>query len=123
MAKKKSDQPTMKKLPAVREAVKTLGVEASLADVRKWVKDKYNLEMTDATLQNYVSAARKEVREQTGKPPARAPRKQAMPAAARSSTGNGAGLGVDQVVEAITVLKGLVQKLGKENVAKLVEAL
>jgi hypothetical protein len=123
MAKKKSDQPQMKKLPAVREAVKTLGVEASLADVRKWVKDKYNLDMTDATLQNYVSAARKEVREQTGKPPARTPRKQAMRAAARSSTGSGAGLGVDQVVEAITVLKGLVQKLGKENVAKLVEAL
>jgi hypothetical protein len=63
------------------------------------------------------------VREQTGKPPARTTRKQALPAAARSSTGNGAGLGVDQVIEAITVLKGLVQKLGKENVAKLVEAL
>jgi hypothetical protein len=122
MAKKKSDQPQMKKLPAVREAVKTLGVEASLGEVRKWVKDKYNLDMTDATLQNYVSAARKEVREQTGKPPARTPRKQAMPAAARTSSSSPA-LRVDQVVEAITVLKGLMQKLGKDNVAKLLEAL
>jgi hypothetical protein len=123
MAKKKSDQPPMKKLPAVREAVKTLGVESPLAEVRKWVREKYALEMTDATLQNYVSAARKEVRERNGRAPAKAPRKQAMPTAARSSRGNGVGLGVDQVVEAITVLKGLVQKLGKDNVAKLLEAL
>jgi hypothetical protein len=121
---KKLKTPTITTLNAVREAVKTLGVESPLAEVRKWVKHQYNLAMTDATAQKYFYDARKELREQTATPPpARTPRKQAMPAAARSAGGNSAGLGVDQVVEAITVLKGLVQKLGKDNLAKLLGAL
>jgi hypothetical protein len=121
---KKLNKPTITTLNAVREAVKTLGVESPLAKVRNWVKDQYNLAMTDATAQKYFYDARKELREQTATPPpAKAPRKQAMPAAARSTGGNGTGLGVDQVVEAVTVLKGLVQNLGKDNVAKLLGAL
>ena len=122
MAKSK---PTMKKMPAVRLAVRELGIEAAVAAVRKWVKEKYNVDMTDATAQNYVSSAKREIREakdtpstamsSPAAPAAFHPR--AMPNAMRN------GVEIEQVVEAVTVLKDLVGTLGKSNVLKLVDAL
>jgi hypothetical protein len=117
MAKMKSN---MKKLPAVRLAVKELGVEAPMAHVRKWVKEKYNLDLTDATAQKYVGDARREVREANGKQASVKPATTALRALPKA-TGNGAA--IDQVVEAVTTLKGLVGSLGKDNLLKLVEAL
>jgi hypothetical protein len=111
---------TMKKLPAVRLAVKELGVEAPMAQVRKWVKEKYNLDLTDATAQKYVGDARREVREANGKPASVKPAT-AAPRTMPKPPGNGAA--IDQVVEAVTTLKGLVGTLGKDNLLKLVEAL
>jgi hypothetical protein len=115
MAKKKSP---MKKLPAVREAVKALGVDAPVAEVRKWVKEKFNLDLTDAVAQNYVSIGRRELRDGT---PGKVKRAKAAPRAMPKVMGN--GLAIDQVIGAVTTLRGLVGTLGKENLLKLVEAL
>jgi hypothetical protein len=115
----------MKKLPAVRLAVKELGVDAHVAEIRKLVKEKYNIDMTDATAQNYVSKAKREMRNGKGTPvtvmlrtaaqaPTLAP---AMPKA----TSN--GVAIEQVVDAVTTIKELVGTLGKDNLLKLVEAL
>jgi hypothetical protein len=122
MAKTK---PPIKKMAAVRLAVKELGLEAPVAQVRKWVRDKYTLDLTDATASNYVSGARKELREANGKPASVKP-STAAPApisapATPKATGNGAA--VEQVVEAVTTIKELVGTLGKDNLLKLVEAL
>jgi hypothetical protein len=134
-------KPTMKKLPAVRLAVKALGGDSPVKEVRKWVKTRYNLDLTDATAQNYVYQARKEAKEANGTPAKMQPPK-AAPApikahatptsapiqapskptpAAPKATSN--GVGIEQLVEAITTLKKLVSKLGKDNLLKLLEAL
>jgi hypothetical protein len=111
--------PAMKKLPAVREAVKVLGVAAPVADVRKWVQDKYKLDLTDSVAQNYTSIARRETRTgSNGKAPA--PKKRGGGRKKAAAVG---GAGVDEVVNAVATLKQLTDKLGKDNVVKLVGAL
>jgi hypothetical protein len=127
---KKTLKPTMKKLPAVREAVKILGGDAPVKEVSKWVKAKYNLDMTEATAQNYVSTARKELRGAIAKPANAKPANtkptvtKPAPSAARATPlAPATGAPIEQVVEAVTTLKGLVGKLGKGNVLKLVEML
>jgi hypothetical protein len=59
MAKKKVDA-TMKMLPAVPEAVQECGVEASLKEVRQWVKDKYGLDLTDMSGQGTTSVSKQQ---------------------------------------------------------------
>jgi hypothetical protein len=123
MAKTK---PPIKKMAAVRLAVKELGVEAPVAQVRKWVKERYNIDLTDATAQTYVSGAKRELREANGNPARLQGRPKAAPApsparATPKATGN--GVAIDQVVGALTTLKELVGTLGKDNLLKLVEAL
>jgi hypothetical protein len=121
----KTAKPPLKKLPAVRLIVKELGVEAPVNEIRMALKEKYNYEMTDSVAQNYVSKARRELRNGTGRR-GKAKRSKIAPTAmpalvAPKATGNGATIG--QVVEAVTTLKGLVGKLGKDNLVKLVEAM
>jgi hypothetical protein len=122
MAKKK---PTMKKLPAVRLAVKELGVDAPVNQVRKLAKEKYNIDLTEATAQNYVSKAKREMRNGKGTPvPVKLPTTAPAPSPARvmpKTTGN--GVAIEEVVEAVSTIKGLVGALGKDNLLKLVEAL
>jgi hypothetical protein len=118
-------KPTMKKMPAVRLAVRELGIDAAVAQIRKLVKEKYNIDMTDATAQNYVSSAKREIREAKATPSA-AKSSPAAPAASQPRAMPKAmtnGVEIAQVVEAVTVLKGLVGTLGKDNVMKLVDAL
>jgi hypothetical protein len=114
---KKEDAPTMKKLPAVREAVKTMGVDASVEAVRKWVKENYSLDLTDSVAQNYTSIARKEARAGSNGAAAPARKKRGPKPAAPASAG------VDDVVNAVAMLKTLTDKIGKDNVVKLVGAL
>jgi hypothetical protein len=129
MAKKKV---LLKKLPAVRLAVKQLGVEAPVAEVRKLVKDKYNIDLTDAVAQNYVSIGRRELRDGNGKAAKVKGRPKAAPAPMPAPTpapvfatpkAMGNGVAIEQVIGAVTTLKGLVGTLGKDNLFKLVEAL
>jgi hypothetical protein len=129
---KKNNQPTMKKLPAVREAVKELGVEALIGDVRQWVKDKYDLDMSDGLAQTYTYTARKELRERNGSASPNTPKKAVMqastppkavtPPPVQAPVSKGASPGVEEIIEAINVLKGLAQKLGKDNLVKLLDA-
>jgi hypothetical protein len=117
---KKADAPTMKKRPAVQEAVNALGVEAPVETVRKWVKEKFNLDLTDSVAQNYTSLARKALRAggtSNGSVPAvpAAPKKRGPKPAAASA-------GFD-VVAAVTTLQELTDKLGKDTIAKLVAAM
>jgi len=124
MAKKKI---LLKKLPAVRLAVKELGVDASVADVTELVKEKYNLKLTDATAQTYVTTARRELREGNGAPakvqqPKAVPTPKPAPVLAMPST-EGNDRAVGQAVDAMSTIKGLVGTLGKVNLLKLVEAI
>jgi len=111
---KKVDAPTMKKLPAVREAVKTIGVDAPVEAVRKWVKENYSLDLTDAVAQNYTSIARKEAR--AGSNGSAAP----TPAAPKKRKPKAAPQTQFDVVGAVSTLQELVDKLGKDTVSKLV---
>jgi hypothetical protein len=122
MAKKK---PTRNKMAAVREAVRELGLDSTPKEVSQWVKAKRNIDLTAATASNYVSTARREVRGAIATPAAAKPAKAkpALSAARVTPTVSGNGASVEQVVEAVTTLKGLVGKLGKGNVLKLVETL
>jgi hypothetical protein len=127
----KTAKPPLKKLPAVRLIVKELGVEASVAEVRKALKEQYDFDMTDAVAQNYVSKARRDLR--NGKS-TRAKVKRSVaapmatptpvpvpvPAPVKAMT-NGAA--IRHVVEAVSSLKSLVGTLGKDNLLKLVEAM
>jgi hypothetical protein len=118
----------VKKLPAVRLAIKELGVEATVAEVRRWVKEKYGHDLTDAVAQNYVSIGRRETREENGTPKKRKYRRKvtSMPSLAPVAVTpkpSGNGLAIGQVVEAVATLKGLVGTLGKDNLLKLVEAI
>jgi hypothetical protein len=124
----KITKPTMQKLPAVRLGVKELGGDAPIAQVRNWVKDKYGLEMTDLTAENYVYKARKEAKEANGTPakmqlPKAAPAPIQAPTTPAAPKATGNGVPIEQVVGAVTTLKGLVGTLGKDNVQRLVEAL
>jgi hypothetical protein len=122
MAMKK---PRMKKLTAVRLAVKTLGLNVPPKEVSQWVKNNYNIDLTPATASNYVTTARKELRAGNGTPAeVERPKAAAAPSQVRATpilARN--GVPIEQVVQAVTTLKGLVGKLGKGNVLKLVEAL
>jgi hypothetical protein len=122
MAKKK---PTVNKMAAVREAVRELGLDSTPKEVSQWVKDRYNIDLTDATASNYVSTTRKEVRDAIGKPATtkRAKSQPALSAARVTPHSPGNNASVEQFIEAVTTLKGLVGKLGKGNVLKLVETL
>jgi hypothetical protein len=113
-----------KKLPAVREAIHDLGLETSVPAVRKWVKDKYNIVMSDKVAQNYVSTAKKELRGANGKVVVKKPGRPPLAAtAARTRKANGNGPNIQQVVEALGQLKELVTRLGKDNLVKLMDAL
>jgi hypothetical protein len=124
-------KPTISTLAAVREAVKALGDEAPLATVRMWVKDTYNLEMTDGTAQKYFYDVRKELREQNGTSAKTPPKKtvvqtptppKQVTAPVQAPLSKGASPSVEEIIEAINVLKGLAAKIGKDNLAKLLEA-
>jgi hypothetical protein len=123
----KTAKPPLKKLPAVRLIVKELGVDASVVAIRTALKEKFNYDLTDAVAQNYVSKAKRELRNGKGKR-AKVKRSPAAPVATPAPTpapakvmSNGTAIG--HVIEAVTTLKELVKTLGKENLLKLVEAI
>jgi hypothetical protein len=121
----KTAKAPLKKLPAVRLIVKELGVEASVAEVRQALKEQYSYDMTDSVAQNYVSKARRELRNGKGgrakaKPSVAAPTVVLSPAPVKAMS-NGTAIG--HAVEAVTTLKGLVGTFGKDNLLKLVEAM
>jgi hypothetical protein len=122
---KKTIEPTMSKMQAVREAVRELGLDSTPKEVSQCVKDRYNIDLTTATASNYVSTARKEVRDAIAKPATtkRAKSQPALSAARVTPHSPGNSASVEQIIDAVTALKGLVGKLGKGNVLKLVETL
>jgi hypothetical protein len=123
-------KPPLKKLPAVRLIVKELGVDASVVAIRTALKEKFNYDLTDAVAQNYVSKAKRELRNGKGtrakvKRSVAAPlaTPAAIPVAPAPGKAMTNGAAIKQVVEAVTTLKSLVGTIGKENLLKLIEAL
>ena len=133
MVQKTNEPNTMKKLPAVREAIQELGVDALVGDVRQWVMDKYSLDMSDGLAQTYTYTAKREFREANGKAATKTPAKAVtqVPMTPKPVTpapvhapvvSKVASPSVEEIIEAIAVLKGLAVRIGKGNLVKLLEA-
>ena len=104
---------------AVRRAVAELGADVELDDVLAHIQSKYNLCPPRGTAQSYLSLARKDARDglpneprRRGRPRKLAPNGQAPPA-----------LALDEVIDAVEFLRDLFDRLGEDNLRRLLDAL
>jgi hypothetical protein len=109
---------------AVRRAVGELGAEVEVEDVLAHVQGKYGLDPPRATALAYLSEAKKDVRHGAGLEPRRRGR-------SRKGAGNGhpacappvAAPAVEEVVDALEVLRELCDRLGDDNIHRLLDTL
>lgn len=104
---------------AVRRAVSELGADAELDDVIAHLQSKYNLCPPRGTVQSYVSLARKEARD--GSPTE--PRRRGRPRRSASANGQSPTPSIDEVIHAVEILHDLLDRLGDDNLHRLLDAL
>src|ERR1700730_6569481 len=104
---------TISKMEAVRQAITTLGKDAPLLDVIKFIKQNFNVEMSRAMAYTYKSAAIKQV---AGKRRGRKPGRKAAPIA------NGRKA-IAITLEDIQAVKALTDRIGAEKVRQLAAVL
>jgi hypothetical protein len=106
---------------AVRRAVAELGADAELDDVIAQLQSKYNLCPPRGTVQSYLSLARKESRDGS----AAEPRRRGRPR--RSAAANGQTLtptpSIDDAIDALEILRDLTDRLGDDNLHRLLDVL
>jgi hypothetical protein len=100
----------MSKMDAVRTAISELGKDASPIKIQEYVKTKFKMDMTTAHVSNYKTTVLRE----KGKKPV------AAPAATPVKTASASAKGSEVSLTDIETVKGLVGRLGEENLKSLV---
>jgi hypothetical protein len=106
-----------KKRPAVQNAVGELGMDAKPAEVAKWVKDKYGLDLTDGVAMSYTSWAKKKLKEERRSleaAPMVAPTPKAAVIVRPKST-------LDDLLLCMEQMRGIVKKIGADGARKLLD--
>ena len=103
---------------AVRRSVAELGPDAELDDVLAHIQSKYGLCPPRGTAQSYLSLARRDARDG----PLTEPRRRGRP---RKPAVNGQppAPALDKVIEAVEILRDLADRLGEDNLRRLLDAL
>ena len=103
---------------AVRRAVAELGADVELDDVLAHIHSKYVLCPPRGTAQSYLSLTRKDARDG----PLTEPRRRGRP---RKPAVNGQppAPALDKVIEAVEILRDLADRLGEDNLRRLLDAL
>jgi hypothetical protein len=122
MAKKKAgnenSQEQVSKMDHVRQALATLGNEASGSEIARHLKEQANVEMSANMASNYKSTILKK----QGQSPRRKKGKRGRPAAAEgapATTASGEGVSIKD----IRALRDMSQRLGRSRLRELVELL
>jgi hypothetical protein len=103
---------------AVRQALGTLGKDATRSDIQKFIKDKYGFQMT----LDHISNCKGEIRKEKGhkkpavaKPPTVQKEKPKQPASVRQ----GSGISLTD----IETVKDLVERVGAHSLKKLIDVM
>jgi hypothetical protein len=122
MARKKAEQENgqerVNKMELVRQALATLGNDASPGDIAKHLKEQANLEMSTGMISNYKSSILKKLEQS----PRRRGRKRGRPTAAEgapATTASAEGVSIKD----IRALREMSQRLGRSRLRELVELL
>lgn len=104
---------------AVRRGVAELGADAELDDVLAHIQNKYGLNPPRGTAQSYLSLARKDARDG----PPTAPRRRGRPRKLAANGQSPPALALDEVIDAVEFLRDLFDRLGEDNLRRLLDAL
>ena len=103
---------------AVRRSVAELGAEAELDDVLAHIQAKYGLCPPRGTAQSYLSLARKDARDGPPTEPQRRGRPRKL-----AANGQPPAPALDEVIDAVEILRDLSDRLGDDNLRRLFDAL
>ena len=104
---------------AVRRVVAELGADAELEDVLAHIQSKYGLCSPRGTAQSYLSLARKGTRD--GSP--NEPRRRGRPRKLAVNGQSPPAPALDEVIDAVEILRDLLDSLGEDNLRRLLDAL
>jgi hypothetical protein len=104
---------------AVRRAVAELGADAELDDILAHLQSKYSLCPPRGTVQSYLSLARKEARDGT----ISEPRRRGRPRRSASVNGPAPTPSLDDAIDALEILRDLADRLGDDNLHRLLDVL
>ena len=104
---------------AVRRAVAVLGPDAELDDLLAHIQNKYGLCPPRGTAQSYLSLTRRDARD--GLPTD--PRRRGRPRKLVVNSHSPPALALGEVIDAVEILRDLSDRLGEDNLRRLLDAL